>query len=367
MTRRLALACGMWGAIGLTVAGRPLADAQEKSPVHVTARAVGVKPPELLVAPFDSGKARSASKACGLFLKTAEEQKNAIGMKLTLIPPGEFRMGLSPVQLQKVSRTEADFVKANGDRRLTQHRVRITRPFYLGMHEVTKGQFRKFVEDIDYKTDAERDGNDGYGYVANAADAFPFDQRTGFTWRDWGVAQSDDSPVVNVSHNDAEAFCRWLSKREGKQYRLPIEGEWEYACRAGTTSLYYCGDDPEDLTKIGNVADGAALEKFPLWDFTVFSSDHAAFTSPVGRYLPNNFGVYDMTGNARESCEDWYDQGYYAKSPVNDPQGPSSGSTHVCCGAPVGAMLHSAIREGDTSDYRSCFLGFRVVAVPPGQ
>jgi formylglycine-generating enzyme required for sulfatase activity len=248
--------------------------------------------------------------------------------------------------------------------------VRITRPYYIGLYEVTRGEFRKFVEDTSYLTDAEKDGNGGLGYTGKKDEALPFENRPNFTWRDWGVAQSDDVPVQNVSHNDAVAFCDWLSKKDGKQYRLPTEAEWEYACRAGTTSLYYSGDDPEDLTKIGNVADGAALEKFPLWDFTVYSSDGWPFTAPVGKFRPNNFGVYDMTGNVWEWCADWYDEKYYANSPVSDPQGPSTGSSRVLRGGGwrnASAWCASAHREAEPPATRSCFRGFRVAADLPGK
>ena len=88
--------------------------------------------------------------------------------------------------------------------------------------------------------------------------------------------------MVNVSWNDAVAFCKWLSRKEGKTYRLPTEAEWEYACRAGTTTRYYSGDDPETLAKVGNVADAAAKAKFPDWKYTIKASDGYVFTAPVG-------------------------------------------------------------------------------------
>ena len=88
--------------------------------------------------------------------------------------------------------------------------------------------------------------------------------------------------MVCVSWNDAVAFCEWLSKKEGKTYRLPTEAEWEYACRAGTTTRYYSGDDPETLAKVGNVADATAKAKFPDWKYTIKASDGYVFTAPVG-------------------------------------------------------------------------------------
>jgi sulfatase modifying factor 1 len=241
------------------------------------------------------------------------------------------------------------------------HRVTISQPFYLGKYEVTKGQFKKFVEDSGYKTDAEKDGNGGWGYTGDKDK--PFEQRPSFTWRDWGVDQGDNSPVVNVSHNDATEFCKWLNRKDGKQYDLPTEAQWEYACRAGTTERYYNGDDPEGLTKIGNVTDAAIKEKIPNARNAVISSDGWAFTSPVGQFAANNFGLYDMIGNACEWCTDCYAEDYYTKSPEKDPQGPSAGSSRVVRG---GSWLDSAVscrcthRTYGWPAYRHGVIGFRV-------
>ena len=95
-------------------------------------------------------------------------------------------------------------------------------------------------------------------------------------------------------------------QKEGKTYRLPTEAEWEYACRAGTTTRYYSGDDPETLAKVGNVADAAFKAKFPDWRYTIKASDGYVFTAPVGKFKPNAFGLYDMHGNAWQWCSDWY-------------------------------------------------------------
>ncbi len=134
----------------------------------------------------------------------------------------------------------------------------------------------------------------------------------------------------------------------------------------GTTSLYYNGDNPEGVTKIGNVADAAATEKIPDRE-TVSSSDGWAFTAPVGQFRPNNFGLYDVIGNAWEWCSDWFDEKYYRKSPASDPTGPTSGSFRVIRGGSwyfAARFCRSAIRRGDSPDDRSSNLGFRVAAVP---
>ena len=191
---------------------------------------------------------------------------NSVGMKLVLIPSGEFLMG-SPD-------SDQDAV----DKEKPQHRVRITRPFYLGATEVTVGQFREVAEATGLRTEAETDGNGGFGW--NEAKA-KFEQDPKYTWRNPGFAQSDDHPVVNVTWNDAIAFCNKLSELEGLQpydlgagaqsggdgYRLPTDAEWEYACRARTTTLYQTGDDPETLAEVGNVADATLKAKgarFPI-------------------------------------------------------------------------------------------------------
>ena len=147
---------------------------------------------------------------------------NSLGMKLAVIPAGEFMMG-SP---------DSDRDCLTDER--PQHRVRITAPFNLAQHAVTVGQFRCFVTDTAYVTDAEKGEKKGtYGWDAKKK-KLSFSQA--FSWRDPGFEQTDEFPVVNVSWNDAVAFCQWLGRKEGKAYRLPTEAEWEYACRAGTTS-----------------------------------------------------------------------------------------------------------------------------------
>ena len=233
---------------------------------------------------------------------------NTLGMKLKLIPAGEFAMG-SDVADPDASEDE----KVDGEK----HRVRITRPFYLGTTEVTVGQFRQFVAAKNFKTEAERDRKGGYGW--NEAKA-KFTQGPRYTWRAPGFRQEDDHPVVNVSWNDAVAFCEWLSKQEGQTYRLPTEAEWEYACRAGRSTLYSSGDDPELLATVGNTADETAREKYPDWTDTIKARDGFVYTAPVGRFHPNAFGLYDMHGNVWEWCADWYDPEYYSKAPAADPR-----------------------------------------------
>ena len=311
--------------------------------------------------------------------KTPGEKKqitNSIGMKLTLIPAGEFMMGSG----ESAEETAAFFKKNYGMKYLAaedfndehpQHRVRITKPFYLGTYHVTRGQFRQFVKDTGYKTDAEKRENPGaWGWNPEKK---TFDSDKDCSWRNAGFQQTDKHPVVNVSWNDAMAFCKWLSAKEGKTYRLPTEAEWEYACRAGTTTRYYNGDDPETLAKVGNVADATAKAEFPAWAWTIKASDGYLFTSPMGSFRPNAFGLYDMHGNAWQWCSDWYAGAYYfAKSPADDPTGRDPAQDDGWCrigGAVVirgGAWIsgphdaRSAKRGRESPDYKGDDTGLRV-------
>jgi sulfatase modifying factor 1 len=297
----------------------------------------------------------------------AKVVSNSIGMKLVLIPAGEFKMGSG----ESAKDTAAFFNKTYGEDFLRadyfkdehpQHRVRITRPFYLGTYHVTRGQFRQFVKDTGYKTDAEKGDNKGaFGFDPEGKGEFAFNFNEKYSWQNAGFEQSDEHPVVNVSWNDAVAFCQWLSRKEGKTYRLPTEAEWEYACRAGTTTRYYSGDDPETLAKVGNVDDAMVEAKF---QYTIKASDGYVFTSPVGKFIPNAFGLYDMHGNAWQWCADWYGLEYNAKPLANDPTGPDSGDDRVLRGGSWDYRLRDlrcCVRGAHTpTDLSNCLEGFRV-------
>ena len=324
------------------------------------------KAPPLAVAPFTADAARAHQDAWAKHLGQAREVTNSIGMKLTLIPPGEFKMGSG----ESAQDTVAFFTKTCGADFLTtevfkkehpQHRVRITKPFYLGTYHVTRGQFRRFVKDSGYKTDAEKgDKPWAWGWNPEKRD---FLGGKDYSWGHAGFEQTDEHPVVNVSWNDAVEFCKWLSRKEGKTYRLPTEAEWEYACRAGTTTRYYNGDDPETLAKVGNVADVTAKARFPDWKGTIKASDGYVFTAPVGQFKPNAFGLYDMHGNAWEWCADWYGEDYYGKSPTDDPTGPDTGDGRVLRGGSWDSGPHnsrSAKPNWFSPDFRSDLMGFRV-------
>jgi formylglycine-generating enzyme required for sulfatase activity len=283
---------------------------------------------------------------------------NLIGMKLRLIPAGTFQMG-----------SDTSDPDAQDDEKVAgkKHAVRITRPFYMGTTEVTVGQFRKFVEKMNYKTEAEKDGKGDSEW--NEA-KHGYERHPKSTWRSPGFKQEDDHPVVDVSWNDAMAFCEWLSQEEGQSYRLPTEAEWEYACRARRTTRYSSGDDPESLATVANVADGTARERYPDWTFAIKAKDVFIFTAPVGRFLPNAFGLFDMHGNVWEWCADYSASDYYAKSPPADPQNQSRTPFRVLRGGSWFSeprYCRSAGRAWYMPGARNGILGFRVVRVRSGQ
>lgn len=314
----------------------------------------------------------------------AKEIKNSVGMTLVLIPKGGFEMG-SPEEEEGRDADEGPV-----------HTVEITKPFYMGQCEVTKGQFEAFVKATGYQTEAESDGSGGWGW--NETDG-EYENSPAYSWRNTGFAQSDHHPVVNVTWSDAVAFCNWLSKRENLRlayqleqrtfldrggnarheevfvpidgsngYRLPTEAEWEYACRAGSTGRFFFGDDDEELARHGNIADASArarLKNYADWTY-LKARDGQAFTAPVGLFPPNTFGLRDMHGNVWEWCNDWYAANYYAVSPTADPR-CDSGQDRVLRGGgwyTAGSLSRSASRYAFGPHNREADLGFRVVRAP---
>jgi len=250
---------------------------------------------------------------------------NSIGMRLVLIPAGEFMMG-SP---------ESEEGPRPGEK---QHRVRITRPFYFGAYEVTQEQYvhvmaknRQPEQVLKYLTPEAR------FYRLRGENPSEFSGAT--------------RPVENVSWNDAVEFCRKLSLREGRTYRLPTEAEWEYACRAGTRTRYYWGD-----------SDSASAMKDYCWQHK-----YPQGTKSVGQKRANAWGLYDMSGNVSEWCQDGYGRDYYANSPTDDPRGASYGSSRVIRGGgwnSIAWYCRSAYRDSGSLEHESNNLGFRVALVP---
>ena len=274
------------------------------------------------------------------------ELAGGVYLELVLLPAGSFVMGDND----------------GHDDEKPAHKVTITKPFYLGQYEVTVDQFRRFVEATGYATDAER-GTGFLGAFGWDSAAMEFQMNEQYSWRTPGFAQSDADPVVNVSWNDAMEFCKWLSRKEGAAFRLPTEAEWEYACRAGSTTSYYHGDDPEGSVRVGNVADAEFVTRFPELEGVVEASDGYAYASPAGSFVPNAFGVYDTLGNVWEWCADWYDPEYYARSPSSDPAGPATGDERVYRGGGwfnCARGCRSASRSGSQPENRNLTVGFRV-------
>jgi formylglycine-generating enzyme len=293
------------------------------------------------------------------------EAVNSIGMKMVSIPAGEFLMGGQESAKELIEafpayRRPPEFFKDEYPR----HRVRITKPFQLGKYEVTVGQFCRFADETGYKTEAETDGLGGWGYDAAQGKCRGRDPK--FNWRNPGFKQTDDQPVVDVTWNDAVAFCKWLSRKEGRTYRLPTEAEWEYACRAGTATRYNNGDDPRKLALVANVGDDKGRTTFPhVQELDLPKDGPVKFTVPVGKFPPNRFGLCDMHGNVWEWCSDWHGADYYAKSPVDDPSGPASGTKRVRRGGawhsfPLWARV--SFRNWNSPGSRCVNLGFRVAA-----
>ena len=172
---------------------------------------------------------------------------DGVKMEFVRVPAGTFQMG-SPA--------------GEKDRRVDegQHTVELTHDFYLGKYEVTRGQFRAFVNEAGYRTEPETDGQGAWGYDEDTKKVEG--RKPKYSWKSTGFGQTEEHPVVNVTWNDANAFCRWLAQRSKKAIRLPTEAEWEYAARAGSAKRFYSGDSPETLVKVGNVADGTAKKSF---------------------------------------------------------------------------------------------------------
>lgn len=244
--------------------------------------------------------------------QNAKPITNSIGMKLVRIDAGGFIMGTG----DGPPKARAEFNERDYDE-APAHRVKISKPFYLGIHEVTNAEYEQF----DPKHKALRGKR--------------------------GSSKGDDHPVVYVTWHDAVAFCQWLSKKEGKPYRLPTEAEWEYACRAGTTTKFHTGDElSADAANFGRL-----LETKPR---------------AVGSYKPNAWGLYDMPGNVAEWCHDWY--GSYEAGEQTDPVGRAEGYARSVRGwsflrtnLDATRYCRSANRSGLLPDDANAYTGFRVV------
>jgi formylglycine-generating enzyme required for sulfatase activity len=326
--------------------------------------------PPLAIAPFDAPQARVHQDAWAKHLGQPLRATNSLGMTLILIPPGEFMMGGSRESLVETAAwadTKRQLPAGIERRRIESdeqppHRVRITQPFRIGATEVTIGQFRRFVVATQYVTETERFGGGNSGKTDETVV-----EKKSALWNTPGYKVTDDSPVTQITWNDMVAFCNWLSAQEKlapsyrlddrqafqlipgtNGYRLPTEAEWEYSCRAGTTTQFWFGNDRQLL------ADYAWYED---------SADHVG-AQAVGTKPANPFGLHDMCGNVWERCQDWHDAKWYARSPIDDPAGPESGGTKVVRGGGWHYFdLHcrSAYRNHYKLVSRTGNTGFRIV------
>jgi len=215
--------------------------------------------------------------------------ENDLGMRFVLIPAGTFLMG-SPEDEEA-----RDDYRLEGDVE-RQHEVTISLPYYISIHEVTNEQFRGW-----------RPTHSSGSHQEQSLDEARM-------------------PVVQVHHGDAVGFAAWMSGRDGERsYALPTEAQWEWACRANTTTSYHWGEAQDDFPKYANALDRTAKPLFPFLaaEFAGVESDGHAVSAPVGTYAPNAWGLYDMAGNVAEWCSDWF--GAYPEEAVTNPKGPPSG------------------------------------------
>ena len=297
--------------------------------------------------PFFLHKAKQHQEAWAKHLGAPVELTLATGLKLSLIPPGTFAMGTSQAEVDALMATPVNdgwlrnYLKTLPPNELPQHQVELTEPFYISQTEITVAQFRQFVEATGYESQIETSGLSGVSY----AKGLTRNVSPHWTWRNPGYKQTDQHPVVQVTWQDAAAFCDWLSTFTGSSVALPTEAQWEFACRAGSDKRMFFGD-PSAL----------------LQEYIVRASPYGA--KPVGTKNPNPFGLFDVYSNVWEWCSDYYSTDYYANSTDTDPTGPTHGQTHTirgCSYRDAQQIIGSACRSAPLgSDLSADNLGFRV-------
>jgi formylglycine-generating enzyme required for sulfatase activity len=261
--------------------------------------------------------------------------------EMVVVPPGSFMMG-SP-------ETEAGREKDEGP----QRRVTITKAFAVGRLEITRAQYAAFA------TATGRDTPSSC-YVLSGSEVISDGNSN---WRTPSFSQTDAHPVVCVNWEEAQAYVQWLSAQTGRRYRLLSEAEWEYAARAGTTTPFIWGDDPNAGCAQANGADKTAQGQLPSGFAYSTCDDGAVYTAPAGRYAPNKFGLRDMIGNAWEWTEDCYNQTYTGAPTDGSPWRTGDCGRRVLRGgswfiSPL--YLRSAFRSRIDPSVRSNGGGFRV-------
>lgn len=289
--------------------------------------------------PFDARQAAEWQAAAAREAGVPVEYKNSVGMTLRLIPAGEFTMGLAVEEINDVLKKPhqkgldkglLEFMTyANGP----QHKVRLTRSYYVGATEVTVAQFRRFVEETGYQP------------------SDPIDEKETPDWLKPSSEEVDTRPATKVTWHEARKFCRWLSEKEGVEHVLPTDAQWEFACRAGSAEKWFHGDDRDELK-----------------DYAWYGLGYHDAPRGVGEKKPNVFGLYDMLGNAHEWVQDWHQQQFYSESPQLDPVCTKPGLGRVCRGGwwwDSADLIRSASRSYNVPDVRYPGCGFRVAIIPP--
>ncbi|MGB7347173.1 MAG: bifunctional serine/threonine-protein kinase/formylglycine-generating enzyme family protein [Pirellulaceae bacterium] len=303
---------------------------------------INLQPPDSMrwvQAPLESEQVQDMQQQWADYLNMPVVQENSIDMQLVLIPPGEFLMGATDDDVESDPWSDPSTM-------LPRHRVRITQPFLIGAYEVTVGQFRQFVVDQSFRTDAE------WGRAKALRTNALLDSQTNkpLTWRNPGFDQSEQHPVVQVTWNDAVAFCNWLSDKENATYRLITEAEWEYACRAGTYTPWSFGNS---FTVASDYV-WAKAGNDRTWPTTIVGSPRK----------PNAFGLFDMHGNAKEWCLDGFNPEAYRATLAVDPlESKRFAESHVTRGGGSTAkpwFLRSSVRKGHHHETIAPWLGFRV-------
>ena len=237
--------------------------------------------------PIDRPSAREAEQA-PLAAKVGERFRDCAECpEMVVLPAGFFMMGSPP--------SEAGHGRDEGEMR----RVDIGQPFALGAHEVTRGEFGRFVDATGHVA-----GNSCHIYARMGWKA-----AAGRNWRDPGFEQDDSHPVVCVSWQDAQAYANWLSRIAGKPYRLPSEAEWEYAARGGSRTARYWGAGASEQCRHANGADLAAKRRYGGWRLASCDDGHV-HSAPVGSYRANAFGLHDALGNVWEWTQDCWNDDY---------------------------------------------------------
>lgn len=270
--------------------------------------------------------------------------------EMVAIPPGSFTMGVPAGEHEREG--EPGIVRSwPAD---PQHSETISYAFWLGRYEVTRAQFAAFVEATGHVTGTScfTLGTDG-----------KWGDTPGRDWRNPGFTQTANDPVVCVSWDDAQAYVDWLKRTTGMGYRLPLEAEWEYAARAGSTAARYWGDSRDDACLYGNVSDLtlATQYKFEKKAENFFlCSDGYAHTAPVGQFRPNAFGLYDMLGNVWEWTGDCLNATFIGPPAIGVPGDCSLRGARGGSWRSPPMFVRAGRRVWDPAELRTSILGFRV-------